>query len=67
MIDSRFVGKEVVVDCEGSLNGTMGHDFGLDFGNLGGNAVNGLSMKFVLSVGLSIFRDALFVAFGSGL
>jgi len=40
VVDSGFVGEEVVVDSEGSLDGSVGHDFGLDLGDLGGDAVD---------------------------
>ena len=37
VIDSTLVGGEVTVDGEGSLNWSVGHDFGLDLGDLGGD------------------------------
>lgn len=54
VIDTRLVTNEIFIDGEGSFNGTVGHDFLLDFSNLGGNAVSGFSSSLVVSVLLTV-------------
>lgn len=52
-IDSGGVLVEVSVDLESGFNGSIGHDFGLDGGNIGSNRVGRLSEVKVLGVWLS--------------
>lgn len=62
-IDSGGVLVEVSVDLESGFNGSIGHDFGLDGCNVGGNRVSRLAEVKVLCVRLSgIVRVALFGA-----
>lgn len=67
VINSTLVGQEVVVDGEGSFNGTVSHDLSLDLGDIGRNAVDGLSEPSVLGVGSGVAIDAGGLALGSRL
>ena len=41
VVNSALVSQKVVVDSEGNLDGSIGHDLSLDLSNLGRNTVNG--------------------------
>ena len=62
-IDSGLVRKEIRVLLKDGFNWSIGHDFGLDCGNVGGNIVGRLAEVKVFWVWLSdIVRVALFRA-----
>lgn len=67
VINSALVGQEVVVDGEGSLNWTMGHDFSLDLCDLGGDTVDGIGNPSVLVVSSGVAINASGLALRSGL
>lgn len=50
VVNTGLVGKEIVVDGESDLNGAVSHDFGLDLGDLGRNAVDGIGNPLVSGV-----------------
>jgi len=51
VVDSCFIGGEIVVDGECSLDWSVGHYFSLDFGDLGRDGVDGGGSPFVVGVG----------------
>ena len=65
VVNSALVGQEIVVDGEGSLNGTVGHDFGLDLGDLRWDTVNRWSMDFIISESFGVSANTVLVAFRS--
>lgn len=67
VVNSRLVSQEIVVDSEGSLNGTVSHDFGLDLGDLRGDGVDGVSNPSVSGIASGVSADAGGLALGSGL
>ena len=67
VVDSGLVGGEVSVNGEGSLDGAVGHDLGLDLGDLGRNAVDGVSNPSVSFVGSGVASNAGLLALGSWL
>ena len=40
VVNSALVAEEIVVNGESNFNGSVGHDFSLDFSNLRGNTVD---------------------------
>ena len=67
VVHSGLVSQEIVVDSEGSLNGTVSHDFGLDLGHLRGNGVDGVSDPSVSGIASGVSVGAGGLALGSGL
>ena len=61
MINSCFVGQEVGINGESSLNWTVGHDFSLDLFDAWWNWVNSVSKPFIAAVCSTI--DAFILAF----
>ena len=66
-VNSTLVGQEIVVDGEGSFNGSVSHDFSLDFSNLRWNTVDWRSVEFIFRESFGISTDAVSVAFRSRL
>lgn len=66
VVDTTLVGKEVVVDGEGSLNWAMGLDLALDLGDIVRETVNARGFVDVIGVGGAETRLAALDALGGG-
>lgn len=64
VVDSALVVVKVLVDGEGSLNGSVGLDLGLDRGDTARDLVGRLGKVLVLGVGIGVSRLAGLGALG---
>ena len=67
MINSLFVGEEIFIDGEGTLNRSVGHDFSHDGLLIVGEGVGIDSSDLIGGVFMCVFLVALFNTLGSGL